>query len=429
MDTPSATLRRLARAYHASLALRWWATVLAMPALVPLLLARGLDLAQVGLVMATFAAVTAALELPTGGLADAFGRVRTTLVADGLAILGRLAFLLAPDLGGLVAAAALGGAARALGSGALEAWYVDARRRLDPDGDLRGPLGRAGVVESLALATGTLIGGVVPLTAPWLGLGDAGGVAALQLTFAASTALGVVALAATWRLRDADAGPPAGRAAARPDRVFRGAWSALRADPLLAGLALIGAATGGVVMTFETLFPAELSERWGAAVTPLLGAALTGAFLATALGQALGARARGRSAAATGALGYAVAAAAIVALTPTLPAPWGAGAAIAAMWAVYGAVGYAGPALAAAFHARTPPARRAALLSVHSLAAYAGGVGASLGLGAAAAAFGTPVAWAAVAVVAALSAAAMGTVGSVRAARARRERAHAGVRA
>jgi hypothetical protein len=429
MDTTPATVGRLARAYHRSLALRWWATVLAMPALVPLLLARGLDLAQVGLVMATFAAVTAALELPTGGLADAFGRVRTTLVADVLAIFGRLAFLLAPDLGGFVAAAALGGAARALGSGALEAWYVDARRRLDPEGDLRGPLGRAGVVESLALATGTLVGGLVPLGAPWLGLGDAGGIGALQLAFAVSSALGVVALGATWRLADADAGPTAGRAAARPDRVLHGAWSALRADPALAGLALIGAATGGVVMTFETLFPAELAARWGAAVTPLLGATLTGAFLATALGRALGARARGRSTAATGAIGYALAAVATVVLTPTLPAPWGAVVAVAAMWAAYGSIGFAGPALAAAFHARTPSERRAALLSVHSLAAYAGGVGASLGLGAAAAAFGTPIAWTAVALLAAATAATLGTVGAARAARARRARALAGVRA
>jgi hypothetical protein len=406
-----APLGRLERAYHRSLALRWWATVLAMPALVPLLLARGLDLAQVGIVMATFAAVTAVLEVPTGGLADAFGRVRTALVADALAILGRLAFLLSPDLGAFMAAAALGGAARALGSGALEAWYVDARRRLDPDGDLRGPLGRAGVVEALALASGTLGGGLLPLAAPWLGLGDAGGVAAMQLAFAASAALGGLALGATWRLRDDAAGPPAGRAAARPDRVVRGAWSALRSNPALAGLASIGAATGGIVMAFEALFPAELAARWGSAVTPLLGVALTGAFLATALGQALGARARGRSLAATGALAYALAAIAIVALTPALPAPWGAATAIAAMWSVYGAIGYAGPALAAAFHDRTPPARRAALLSVQSLAAYTGGVGASLGLGAVAAAYGTAVAWTIAAVAAAATAAAMGAVG------------------
>jgi hypothetical protein len=407
MVNPSRSATRaelLARAYHRSLALRWWATVVAMPALVPLLLARGLGLAEVGLVMATFAAVTAALELPTGGLADAFGRVRTALVADVLAILGRLAFLLASDLGGFVAAAALGGAARALGSGALEAWYVDARRRLDPDGDLRAPLGRAGVVASLALATGTVVGGLVPLAAPWLGLGDAAGVGAMQLAFAASVALGIVALTATARLRDEDAGPPAGHAAARPDRVFLGAWSALRADPALAGLALVGAATGGIVMAYEALFPAELAARWGASVTPVLGAALAGAFVATAIGQGLGAGARGRSTAGTTVIGYALAALGTGALAPTLPAPWGVAVALGGMWVVYGAIGYAGPALAAAFHARTPPERRAALLSVHSLAAYGGGVAASLGLGAAAAAFGTPVAWAAVAAAAAITA-------------------------
>jgi hypothetical protein len=62
--TPPSTL---ARGYHRSLTLRWLAAVLPMPALVPLLLGRGFDLAEVGLVLATFAAVTAALEVPTGG--------------------------------------------------------------------------------------------------------------------------------------------------------------------------------------------------------------------------------------------------------------------------------------------------------------------------------------------------------------------------
>lgn len=60
------TTDTLAAAYHRSLALRWAATVLALPVLVPLLLARGLDLTQVALVMATFGAVAAALEVPTG---------------------------------------------------------------------------------------------------------------------------------------------------------------------------------------------------------------------------------------------------------------------------------------------------------------------------------------------------------------------------
>lgn len=413
---PGDPLARLARAYHRSIALRWWATVLPMAAMVPLLLARGLDLAQVGLVLATFAAVTAAAEVPTGGLADAFGRVRATLVADALSLASRVGFLLAPDLAGAVAAAALGGAARALQSGALEAWYVDARRRVAPEADLQGPLARAGTVAALAVGSATLVGGFLPLAAPWLGLGSATATQALALPFAASVVLGVAAMVATLRLRDADAGPLAGRAAARPDRVLRGAWAALRAHPTLAALAVVSGVTGGVVVGYELLFPAELAARWTGAVTPAIGVAFAGGFLASAAGQSLGARARG-GAPRTAALGFGAAGLATLALVPSLPAPWGAAAAVVALWGAYGAFGYAGPALANAFHRRAPAERRAVLLSVQSLAAYAAGVGASLGLGAVAATWGTGTAWSAVAGVAGALAVALALVAAVRSVR------------
>ena len=217
------TTAQLASAYHRALALRWSATVLSLPVLVPLMLARGLDLAQVALVMATFAAAAAALEVPTGGLADAFGRVRTTVVADALALTAQLGFLLAPGLGGLLVAAALGGAARALGSGALEAWYVDEFRRLDPLGDLRAPLARAGVVEATVLALGTLAGGALPLVAPLLGIAGAGDVRALQLSYVVAAALWLAALAVTARLPEARPAPgparrPRGGGPPRPPR-------------------------------------------------------------------------------------------------------------------------------------------------------------------------------------------------------------------
>ena len=402
----------LARAYHRSLALRWLATVFALPVLVPLLLARGLDLSQVALVMATFAAVTAVLEVPTGGMADAFGRIRVTLIADALAIAARIGLMLAPDLGGLVAAAALGGAARALGSGSLEAWYVDARRSRDAGEDLQRPLARAGTVQSLVLALGTLAGGALPLLAPLIGLADSGDVRALSLAFAASIAVGIVSLVVTSRLSDTHVVAPAARRAARPDRVALVAVRALRRDPTIALLVLVGATIGGVIMGFETFLPAELEARWGAAgVSTVLGVVMAVAFVATALGQALAGRFPTRSVRAPlaravhGSLVMA-SGATILALGPGAPLQDGAitvarvaGVALAAggAWVTYLGVGLAGPALAAAFHSRVASGERATLLSLRSFAAYAGGVAATLALGVSAEAAGLRVVWLAVA--------------------------------
>jgi len=394
----------LAAAYHRSLALRWSATVLAMPVLVPLLLARGLDLAHVALVMATFAAVAAVLEGPTGGLADAFGRVRVTLVADACALLARLAFMFAPGLGGLLAAAALGGAARALSSGALEAWYVDARRARDPGGDLQAPLARAGTITSLVLAIGTLAGGALPLATPLLGLAAPGSVGALQFAFGVSATLWVASLVVTARLPEARAGTPeakrAARRAARPDRVARVALGALLRDPALVPLLTIGAAFGAIVMSFEAFLPAELRLRWGPeGVSMVLGTVMTVAFGATAAGQALAARSAGKAPrlplarVAQGALVIAAGVGLVALDAGGVARPLGVALAAVGAWLGYLGLGFAGPALGAAFHDRVASAERATMLSVHSLATYLGGVAATLALGAAAEATGLAVVW------------------------------------
>lgn len=422
----ASTADPLASAYHGALALRWLATVLPLPVLVPLLLTRGLDLTQVALVMATFAAATAALEVPTGGLADAFGRVRVTLIADGLTVASTLALVLAPGLAWLLAAAVLGGAARALGSGPLEAWYVDARRERAPQADLQAPLARAGVVQSLVLAGAMLAGGALPLLAPLLGIAAAGEVRALQLAFAASLAVWMVSLACTAGLPEARERPRAMRLAARPDEVARRAFRAVRRDPAVGLLLVLGAAMGAVVMSVETFLPAELQSRWGPeGVSLVLGVVMAAGFVATAAGQALAGRLAGTATrrplarAFQGAL-VATLGAAFVAIDPgsviqgvagaafDASAPTGAlaGVALAAVgaWSVYLGLGLAQPAIAAAFHGRVASDERATMLSVRSLAAYAGGVAATLSLGAVAEASGLGAVWLAVAGLAAAAA-------------------------
>jgi len=62
-------------------------------------------------------------------------------------------------------------------------------------------------------------------------------------------------------------------------------------------------------------------------------------------------------------------------------------------WLVYLGLGLASPALAAAFHARVSSRERATMLSLRSLAAYAGGVGATLALGGVAEGSGLHAVW------------------------------------
>jgi MFS family permease len=143
--------------------LRWLPTGLVLPIMVLLLTERGLDLTQVGFVFAVYGAVTAVLELPTGGLADAVGRKRVllgaTLFESGFAV----GLLFGQTLGQFLAAAALGAVGRALLSGPLESWYVDTARTADPAVVLRPALAAAGVVEAFALAAGASLSAILPL--------------------------------------------------------------------------------------------------------------------------------------------------------------------------------------------------------------------------------------------------------------------------
>jgi MFS family permease len=101
------------------------------PVTVLLALSRGLTLAEVGAVFVVHSVTVVLLELPTGGLADALGR-RPVLAASGLLHLASCAaYATADGVPGFVLATFLLGAGRALDSGPLQAWYVDAVHQAD----------------------------------------------------------------------------------------------------------------------------------------------------------------------------------------------------------------------------------------------------------------------------------------------------------
>ncbi|HYI59919.1 MAG TPA: MFS transporter, partial [Microlunatus sp.] len=130
-------------------ATRWFPVGLIIGLVTLLMLERGLSIGQVAIAIATQGIVMLALELPTGGLADALGRRPVLIVAAVLAIVAAVAFVLAPSFGVFVLAWTLQGIFRALDSGPLEAWYVDAAHAVDPRAPVERVLARAGTVLGL----------------------------------------------------------------------------------------------------------------------------------------------------------------------------------------------------------------------------------------------------------------------------------------
>ena len=141
---PALDPRQVRFRYLVVQALRWLPTGLLIPVTTLLMLDRGLSLAEVGTVVATQGLVVLFLELPTGGLADSLGRRPVLIAASGLAVVSTVLLAGAASYPAFLAVWLVQGASRALDSGPLDAWFVDATLAADPRARLEPGLGAGG---------------------------------------------------------------------------------------------------------------------------------------------------------------------------------------------------------------------------------------------------------------------------------------------
>ena len=123
---------------------RWFPVGLVIGVIDPAPAAARPEPRPVGVIFAMQGFVVLGLELPTGGFADALGR-RPVLLASGVvALVSGVLFITAHTLRHVRRRDAAQGVFRALDSGPLEAWYVDAAHADDPASGSRTPCpGRA----------------------------------------------------------------------------------------------------------------------------------------------------------------------------------------------------------------------------------------------------------------------------------------------
>src|SRR3954447_6082848 len=165
LDARSARTR-----YLVLVALRWLPTGLLIPVIVLLALSRGLSLTEIGFVFALQGLVVLVLELPTGGLSDALGRRPVLILASVIGLVSLALLTIADSVLLFAAATSLQGVFRALDSGPLEAWYVDATLAADPDAQIERGLSAGSTVLSLAIAVGALMSGVLVALDPVPGI-------------------------------------------------------------------------------------------------------------------------------------------------------------------------------------------------------------------------------------------------------------------
>ena len=374
--TAPQTVRSATRRLVVLTVLRWLPVGLTTPIMVLLAQARGLSLAEIGLLFTVHGIVVIVLELPTGGLADVLGR-RSVVVAGAALHLGScLVFATSTGFPGFLAAILLMGVGRALDSGPVEAWYVDTVHRIDPAADVAPGLAKHGAADGGSLAVGAIVGGFVP------GLFGGAGAEALALPFLGAAVLDLVFVVAVVRLLTEDRPPREGsvRAAllagvrAVPGTVTGAVRLSVTDGPMR--LVLLLTAAGGIALVAcELLGPLRFADLAGGADD---GAAVYGTVLAVSFGvAAVGAMAapalrrllRG-STRVTCAVLTLLGTAGIAALAgPDLLVVAALGFA-----AYYLAHGSTWPLLSAVLHSRVTAAHRATAVSAMSLAMALGGI-------------------------------------------------------
>jgi DHA1 family quinolone resistance protein-like MFS transporter len=189
------SIQQIKRIYFLVTALRWLAVGLTLPVFVLFMQSRGINLMQLGIVMGFYSATIVVLELPTGGLADAVGRKKVALLAHSIDILAGLFFFFSFSFWGFLMGMILMGVARALNSGALDAWYVDSLQAADPGIDIQPALAQVGTVTLLALGIGTLAGGALPTLFSDLPAAETALISPLSTTLLVSMAIQFILLA------------------------------------------------------------------------------------------------------------------------------------------------------------------------------------------------------------------------------------------
>lgn len=381
MDTPSAAKAR--RIFYTLTLTRWFPVGLVVGILVLLATTRGLTTAQALTCLAVAGFVCAALELPTSGFADAFGRRPVYLVAAVVNVGAALAFATAHSFVAFMVAAALTGVFRALDSGPLEAWFVDAVHEEEPGKDVDQELARAGTLLGVGMAAGAVISGALiwwhPVTSQ----------PPLDLVVWCFAALNLVHLVATARLltktpgrtpssspRNTPSSTPSSTpwiaalaSVRRTPAVITEGLALVRSNRVLAGVLLAEMCWSVGMVAVESIMPLRLEELVGTAqrAGALMGPASAAGWGVFSLGTWLAGRASARfGVARAAALGRGLNALGVVLMAISL----GPVSLLAAYLFTYSTHGLNSPPHAALLHREARAGNRSTVLSLNSMVAF-----------------------------------------------------------
>ncbi len=157
-----ATVSGTARLFIFNQSMHWFMAGIVFPVLSLIILDKGMDYLQLGLLMALYSGTVVLAELPSGALSDLIGRKKVYLAALCLNMVGGALALAASSFLSLALGFMAMGLARAFSSGSVEALFIDRLYALEAGVDIQPILAKAGIAVPLALGLSSLVGGYLP---------------------------------------------------------------------------------------------------------------------------------------------------------------------------------------------------------------------------------------------------------------------------
>ncbi len=368
--------------------LHWAAVGLMTSVLSLMVLSRGVVLSSLGALMGFASLVVVLLEFPSGILSDLMGRKRIYLISIGFSLLARAGLLAARGFWPVALAFSMYSISRALSSGSIEASYIDDYIDARGKEDLHRLMGAMNAGDTIGLAAGAFLGGVLPMAWDrWFpGSNRYDGNLLAQIAV-------LVALAAFTGLTAKERQRPAGPR----ERILpyvRETLAVMIRNPILLALAIGSWVWGFAFSSIEMLWQPRLKDILGSESQSWIFGLVNGLYYLAALGgvllfEALAGLRKIRPFPTLAAFRAACGLLILVLAAQTAPLPFGFFYLL--MFAFNGA---AGIPEGTAFNAEVPEARRSSLLSLVSLLLQLGGAAGSLAFGALAGRIGIPWAWA-----------------------------------
>jgi len=133
-----------------------------------LILEKGVEIWQVGLLYGTVVVATAVFELPFGALADIHGRIKIYRLSRFVMIIAIIGIILTSNFLIILASMALLGMAEALNSGTIDAWSVEQIKKRGDSEKLQSYISIFQSSTAAGLAVGAILGGYIPKIMPTL---------------------------------------------------------------------------------------------------------------------------------------------------------------------------------------------------------------------------------------------------------------------